>query len=213
MSDPQPYHHGNLRQALIDAAVAILTETQQWDFSLREISRRAGVSHNAPYSHFSSKRHLLAEVAVEGCVALRARMLAAAEDSSGAADALMKIGLAYAQFAEGNPAYHRLIFGPLFAGGRDENSRRVVAAVASGTAVLDDTIRRGAREGVFAVDPDDKTALSAATLAAWSLVHGLTTLFLDGLVGNQPHLPLAALLSQVSQRFRSGLAPDASKEN
>ena len=213
MNDPAPYHHGNLRPALIDAAVAILTESQQWDFSLREVSRRAGVSHNAPYSHFNSKRHLLADVAVEGCAALRERMLAATENSADAADALTKIGLAYAQFAEGNPAYHRLIFGPLFAGGDDDHSRRVVAAVAAGTAVLDDTIRRGAREGIFAIAPQDEASLAAATLAAWSLVHGLTTLFIDGLVADQPQQPLAALLGQVSRQFRSGLAPGISSKD
>lgn len=208
MSDPAPYHHGRLRAALIDAAVAILSETQQWEFSLREVSRRAGVSHNAPYSHFSSKRHLLADVAVKGAAELRLQMLAAVKDSDGAAEALTRIGLAYARFAEMNPAYHRLIFGSVFTGGHDADSRRVAEAVTEGTAVLDETIRRGAKEGVFAVDPNDEASLSAATLAAWSIVHGLTTLFIDGLIDDKRGVPLAALLGQVSQRFRAGLAPE-----
>src|SRR5258705_11133800 len=57
------YHHGDLRRALVNAAVSLLTKTQRWDFSLREVARSAGVSHNAPYSHFASKRELLAAVA------------------------------------------------------------------------------------------------------------------------------------------------------
>src|SRR6266403_5496160 len=61
--------------ALVNAAVSLLTKTQRWDFSLREVARCAGVSHNAPYSHFASKRELLAAVAAKGYEILRARLL------------------------------------------------------------------------------------------------------------------------------------------
>src|SRR5271167_3875727 len=74
-SEPRTYHHGDLRRSLIDAALALVTEEQDWTFSLREVARRAGVSHNAPYNHFADKRELLAAVAVAGFEALRAKML------------------------------------------------------------------------------------------------------------------------------------------
>ena len=61
-SEPRPYHHGDLRRAVVTAALEILSETQSVDFSLREIARRAGVSHNAPYKHFAEKSDLLGAV-------------------------------------------------------------------------------------------------------------------------------------------------------
>jgi AcrR family transcriptional regulator len=65
-SDERPYHHGDLRRAIVTAAVELLSETQSVDFSLRELARRAGVSHNAPYKHFADKSELLAAVSAAG---------------------------------------------------------------------------------------------------------------------------------------------------
>ena len=62
----RPYHHGDLRRAIVKAALEILKETRSLDFSLRELARRAGVSHNAPYKHFADKRELLAAVSAAG---------------------------------------------------------------------------------------------------------------------------------------------------
>src|ERR1700684_445639 len=72
---PRPYHHGNLVSALVEAALALLDETQDWDFSLREVARGAGLSHNAPYKHIPEKRDLLAAVAARGFEALAEQML------------------------------------------------------------------------------------------------------------------------------------------
>src|SRR4051795_4860464 len=78
MNTPQlkerPYHHGDLRRAIVKAAVEILQETQSVEFSLRELARRAGVSHNAPYKHFADKRELLAAVSAAGFETLANRM-------------------------------------------------------------------------------------------------------------------------------------------
>src|ERR1700678_861762 len=68
---PPPYHHGDLRRALIDTAMELVTEEQDWTFSLREVARRAGVSHHAPYNHFPEKQDLLGAVAVVGFERLR----------------------------------------------------------------------------------------------------------------------------------------------
>ncbi len=73
----QPYHHGDLRRALIDTALELVTEEQDWTFSLREVARRAGVSHHAPYNHFPEKQDLLGAVAVVGFERLRDGMLRA----------------------------------------------------------------------------------------------------------------------------------------
>ena len=73
-SDERPYHHGDLRRAIVTAALEILRETQSLEFSLRELARRAGVSHNAPYKHFADKRELLAAVSAAGFEMLTKRM-------------------------------------------------------------------------------------------------------------------------------------------
>ena len=73
-SHERPYHHGDLRRAIVKAALEILRETQSVEFSLRELARRAGVSHNAPYKHFADKRELLAAVSAAGFETLTKRM-------------------------------------------------------------------------------------------------------------------------------------------
>src|SRR5512145_2874568 len=73
-SHERPYHHGDLRRAIVNAALEILRETQSLEFSLRELARRAGVSHNAPYKHFADKRELLTAVSAAGFEALTKRM-------------------------------------------------------------------------------------------------------------------------------------------
>src|SRR5208282_1283494 len=73
-SSERPYHHGDLRRTIVNAALEILRETQSVEFSLRELARRAGVSHNAPYKHFADKRELLAAVSAAGFETLTKRM-------------------------------------------------------------------------------------------------------------------------------------------
>src|SRR6476660_9597805 len=73
--DARPYHHGDLRRAIVAAALEILSETQSVEFSLRELARRAGVSHNAPYKHFAEKSDLLAAVSAAGFELLAARIV------------------------------------------------------------------------------------------------------------------------------------------
>src|SRR6202050_2741658 len=93
--DPPVYHHGDLRRALIEAGLALVTEEQDWTFSLREVARRAGVSHNAPYNHFADKRDLLAAVAVVGFAALEQRFRAATSGTANARTAFVKSALVY----------------------------------------------------------------------------------------------------------------------
>src|SRR3954447_6598100 len=73
-SAERPYHHGDLRRVIVTAAMEILQETQSLEFSLRELARRAGVSHNAPYKHFADKRELLAAVSAVGFDLLAKRL-------------------------------------------------------------------------------------------------------------------------------------------
>src|SRR5919205_4393672 len=112
-AQPAPrYHHGNLRRALIDTALAMVTEEGAWNFTLREVARRAGVSHAAPYNHFEDKAALLAEVAALGFESLRQTLEAAARGRPRSArQAFAGIGAAYVRFGVEQPAHYRLMFG------------------------------------------------------------------------------------------------------
>ena len=199
------YHHGDLQRALVEAAIAILGDTQRWDFSLREVARRAGVSHNAPYAHFADKRGLLAGVAAAGYETLRERMITAQQGRLGAGEALDAIGAAYIQFGLKNPAHYRLMFGQELrsAGGLPDE---VLKAAEASRAVLRDVIRRGAEEGSFDVDLDDPASLVTAVLAAWTMVHGFTLLAIDGLASLETSLDLEELARLIAGRFMAGLA-------
>jgi AcrR family transcriptional regulator len=180
-ASPDGYHHGDLRRALIDSAVAIVTKEQNWAFSLREVARVAGVSHNAPYNHFVDKRDLLAAVAAAGIEALRAKMLDAISDRDRADKALAKVGVVYVKFGLENPGHFRLMFSSEL---NDETGARPAIAVNAGLKtreLLESIIRRGVRTGVFSNAYSQNEQLQAAVLTAWSAVHGLTMLAINGM--------------------------------
>src|ERR1700734_2820688 len=106
------YHHGDLRRALIETALQLVTEEQDWTFSLREVARRAGVSHRAPYNHFPEKLDLLAAVAAVGFERLRDGMLRAMVGIDEPAALLFAICRTYIRLGLENPALYRLMFGP-----------------------------------------------------------------------------------------------------
>ena len=81
MRRPRSYHHGNLKQALLEASLDLIRKAGAGAFTLREVARRAGVSHNAPYRHFRDKEELLAALAAEGFDRLTAAMTKAAESA------------------------------------------------------------------------------------------------------------------------------------
>ena len=202
-TDPR-YHHGDLRQTLITAALRLLTEEQNWDFSLREVARRAGVSHNAPYNHFRSKQELLAAVAAAGFDLLQAQMQEAAADAESPADALTAIGAAYVWFGTQNPAHYRLMFGAVLATAEGCLPAVVGEAAETAKALLRAVIRRGVEENCFAVTPE---ALDMAVLSAWSLVHGLTMLLIDGLAAEAGAVNTPAaeqIAAQVSRLLLNG---------
>lgn len=181
---PQPYHHGDLRRALIDTALELVTEEQDWAFSLREVARRAGVSHQAPYNHFPEKQDLLAAVAIVGFERLRDGMLRAMAGIDAPEALIAVIGRTYVRLGLENPALYRLMFSPAIAdvGPRDRPTV-VRLAGAQARAVLEEVIERGARSGVFAVPPESQKDQILAAHVFWSAVHGLTTLAIDHLMG------------------------------
>jgi AcrR family transcriptional regulator len=201
----RPYHHGDLRRALVDAAFALVTEEQDWSFSLREVSRRAGVSHTAAYNHFAEKRDLLAAVAARGFEILRARMVEAMADPDGAEGALAATAHAYVGFAIGYPALYRLMFGAALAAHFAERPDIVRASGAAAKAVLEGIITDGARAGSFGVALEDSAAFGAAVLSCWSAVHGLSMLIIDG--ETEAGVPTHDMVERLIANLRDGLKP------
>ncbi len=179
----QPYHHGDLRRALIDAALAMVKEFKSWHFTLREVARRAGVSHAAPYRHFPDKAALLSELAKVGFEMLSVELSAALNNNLSIEEQLTTAAKAYIQFGNVNPALYQLMFSR-DAGASEEVhlNERAMATL----NVLTSLLERGQRQGVFKDRP-----VNGLAAACWSLVHGLTMLSMEGLllpekVGDQP---------------------------
>jgi AcrR family transcriptional regulator len=158
------YHHGDLREALVRAAIELLEESGEAELSLRAVARRAGVSAAAPYRHYADREALISAVAAVGYRDLAGR-LAAAHPSPSTPEQLASLAIAYVQFALERPAMFRIMFGEPC--DRDNDER--VAAAAAVSRYL-----RAIVERIFPqADPD------ALATAIWALVHGLAFLYLD----------------------------------
>jgi len=201
---PPAYHHGDLRRALIESALALVTEEQDWTFSLREVARRAGVSHNAPYNHFADRRDLLAAVAVVGFTALGQRIRAATAGIANARTALVRSAVVYVTFGVENPAHYRLMFSSALVTAPEGRPQAVAQAGAESRAVMAEIIRRGAVAGVFDAALRRDQELSVAVLSAWSTVHGLTMLIIDGIAA-VPRAEVEALARRVANTWCEGL--------
>ena len=167
----ETYHHGNLREALIAEGLAALAARDQAEVSLRELARRVGVSPNAAYRHFSDKEGLLAALAAEGFRRLASAGASAAAQCSDPSAALNLYGRAYVDFALDNPGLFRLMFGGSI-------SRNASDELARESAKALEQLRLGIalEEGL----PPDDPRVGIATVYAWSVVHGLAHLILDG---------------------------------
>lgn len=176
-ADERGYHHGNLRRELLDAALRSFAARGNTDFTLRELAREVGVTHNAPYRHFKSKAELLGALRTEGFARLAAAERRALDRAGDAADVRTRVkvlGDAYVRFALEEPLAFRLMLSlPL---GEEEPGR---PRATESFTLLETALEAGRAAGVVRSD------LSARelALAAWSLVHGLASLLSSG------HLP------------------------
>jgi AcrR family transcriptional regulator len=170
------YHHGDLRRALLDAALELIEENGVSELSLRAVARRAQVSHAAPYHHFADRAALVAAVAEEGFWSLLSAMRARIAGVLSPAQQLQESGIAYVCFALDHPAHFRVMFSAELAERSAHPGLKEAATAAH--AALEQVIERCQAAGE--VRPGDPRVLSGA---AWSLVHGVATLLLDGHFG------------------------------
>jgi AcrR family transcriptional regulator len=159
------YHHGDLKAVILAKAATLVAERGADGISLRELAREAGVSHAAPAHHFTDRRGLFTALATEGFQML-------ADALTGARPDFLDAALAYVRFAIDHPGHYEVMFDKSLYDTSDAdliNAETAAGAeLASGVGTLD--------------DPRAKDDPQAAALAAWSLVHGFSLLWLNGVV-------------------------------
>ena len=168
----KPYHHGNLREALLESAVGLIAEVGPAAFTLRELARRAGVSHNAPYRHVRDRDALMAAVATQGFRELTRTMLRAADGESGALKRLKRAGLSYIAFALRRPQHFTVMFD---APTPVEMHSDSAEAAGEAFGALVNFVKNCQEEG--GLPPGDPHEFA---LLAWSMVHGVAKLAITG---------------------------------
>lgn len=203
-ADPRPYHHGDLHRTIVGAALDVLSESQSTEFSLRELARRAGVSHNAPYKHFADKRDLLAAVSAVGFELLAKQMTDATKEHDRPRERLAAMARAYVRGGVNNPALYRLMFGGYLTGQDDGRPAIERTAAENMKALLVDAISDGALGRLIPTAAANTREIDGAILIFWSQMHGLTLLLVDRLVG--PREKMDELSESVLQGMLNGLA-------
>jgi AcrR family transcriptional regulator len=192
------YHHGDLRRALVEAAVRTIQKHGVHALTLRAVGEELGVSRSALYRHFTDKAALLAAVAGEGFRMLRLELLGAWERGGRGRAGFEAMGEAYVRFALHNPWHYRMMFGSGFAPDASE-----LGQTAEGTdafQVLVDALEEQQRQGL--VRGDDPQALAHFI---WALVHGISMLALDGPLQHKG-VDVEALTRYAVERLRTGIA-------
>jgi len=155
------YHHGNLREALIEEALRVIEAEGAAALSLRDLAKSLGVSHAAPRHHFPDKLALLTAIAAQGYELLASRLDEAADQG------FLETGVAYVRFAVDHPGHIRVMYEPsLF---RADAPAIVAARVRAGAVFF------GSAESFRPGEDSRRVAL-----AGWCLMHGLSTLWLGG---------------------------------
>ncbi|OBA84972.1 TetR family transcriptional regulator [Mycobacteriaceae bacterium 1482268.1] len=165
MSSRGTYHHGDLKATILSEAAALVAERGADGLSLRELARAAGVSHAAPAHHFTDRRGLFTALATEGFGML-------ADALAGARPDFLEAALAYVRFAIDHPGHYAVMFDKSL---YDADDPALVAAETAAGAELAAGVRT-------LHDPRAKDDPKAAALAAWSLVHGFSLLWLNGAI-------------------------------
>jgi AcrR family transcriptional regulator len=201
------YHHGNLREALIEAGVRLARDGGPEAVALREVTRAAGVSHSAAYRHFPDRDSLLRAVCERCCRELAllmekriAELPQRRDPKRHAWEALEATGRAYVEFALAEPGWFRTAFGvpsrlgPIGPGEGTGNCGRNAFEILS--SCLDELVASGAL-------PPSRRA--GAEIGPWSAVHGLASLLVDGPLRGAPPRQRAAALGTVLELVRRGL--------
>lgn len=195
---PGRYHHGNLRQALLQEAVRTIQAQGVEGLTLRAVGQSLGVSRTALYRHFADKSALLAEVAREGFQTLRLQLVDAWERGGHGREGFEEMSVAYVRFALTHPSHYRVMFGRFV-----EASAKTPELLEEGSGafqVLVDALVAQQQEGL--VRSDEPLQLAQYI---WAIVHGIAMLAIDGRLRGQ-HADVERLVHFAAERIRSGVA-------
>ena len=198
----QPYHHGNLRPVLVDTAVELARTTGPDGVVLREVARRAGVSHNAAYRHFEDRAALLAEVAdsamaqLEKAMRARADAVTATDPSERARKRLGETGRAYVEFAITEPGLFAVAFTSPEGVAVHRDPATLTGPYAFLNSILDELVEVGA------IRPEFR---EGADVACWAMVHGYAELFVHGPLREVPSEMRDQMLESVLDVVERGL--------
>ncbi len=193
------YHHGNLREAIVEAATAIVNAHGPLALTVRTVADKVGVTHAAVYHHFDDRTEMIVAVAEAGFVAIGAEMADAAAAATGPLDRYRRMGLAYVMFALRHPRRYGVMFGAETAAAHASPS-----LAAASRAVFDQmsgAIADCQAAGFLAPGPPE-----LHTLFCWSAVHGFASLVSERQLG---HLPITgtpeALAAKIVDRVFTGV--------
>jgi AcrR family transcriptional regulator len=191
------YHHGDLRRALVEEAVATIAREGVERLTLRGIGERLGVSRTALYRHFADKSDLLAAVATEGFRLLRRKLEEAWDRGRGTLAAFDAMGVAYVRFALEHPFHYRVMFGANLERSDDPNLH---SEAAGAFQALVNALLALQQNGLVRRDPP----LALAGFV-WATVHGIAMLAIDGRLGKK-RVEAEELARFANERLRTGIA-------
>ncbi|MBN1875533.1 MAG: TetR/AcrR family transcriptional regulator [Anaerolineae bacterium] len=178
LSEKTSYHHGDLKNALIQAGIEILAEKGVHALSLRRVARRAGVSHTAPYAHFADKQSLVAAISTEGYKKLYNRVYAAVQlHQDDPLQQLIEASWAYIEFALKDPAHFKITLSGVVE--QEKSYPEYVEITKQNFRLVVTIVETCQRAGILRAAPPDLMAITV-----WSQVHGFISLVLEGQISH-----------------------------